>query len=317
MSLTVFDTDGDTSTKTKVDYITVDDDLTPIADFTSDFQTVIADDIIQFTFTGEEGNSPTTFWWDFGDGSTSEERDPAYQYFDSGFYTITLTVSDIDGDEHTKTKFDYIEVLEDLFPYTDFFADPTEAYTGDLIQFSFIGEEGNGPAEFYWEFGDGSTSTEQNPTHSYNEARIYSVILTVTDIDGDVDAREIVDYITIEENIIPLANFTANLTDVVIKQIISFNFTGEAGNSPTEFYWDFGDGTTSSEENPTHQYGESGIYNVSLTITDANGEMDTLIKEEYIKVEKGFPTMILLGSAGGAIALISTGVFVSKKRNLS
>ncbi|MHA1475810.1 MAG: hypothetical protein ACTSQ5_11575, partial [Promethearchaeota archaeon] len=68
--------------------------------------------------------------------------------------TISLTVVDIDNDESTVTKFDYIEVLEDLFPFTHFMADPTEAYTGDLIQFTFLGNEGNSPAEFYWEFGD-------------------------------------------------------------------------------------------------------------------------------------------------------------------
>jgi len=317
VSLTVVDTDLDESTVTKVDYITVEDDLEPIADFTSDFQTVISDDIIQFTFTGEEGNGPATFWWDFGDGSTSEDRDPIYQYYDPGFYTISLTVVDIDNDESTVTKFDYIEVLEDLFPFTHFMADPTEAYTGDLIQFTFLGNEGNSPAEFYWEFGDGSTSTEQNPSHLYSESGVFSVILTVTDIDGDVDAIEFVNYITIEENLLPIADFSADLTNVVVGDLIQFSFEGTYGNDPNEFYWDFGDGTTSSEENPSHQYDEPGIYTVNLTIIDSNGDENEVIKVEYIIVEDEFPMMIALGGAVGAIALISTGVFISKRRALS
>lgn len=315
ISLTVNDTDGDTSTETKIDYITVDDDLSPIADFASDFQTVIADDIIQFTFTGEEGNSPATFWWDFGDGSTSEERDPSYQYYDPGFYTISLTVNDIDGDEHTETKFDYIEVLEDLFPFTHFMADPTEAYTGDLIQFTFLGDEGNGPAEFYWEFGDGSTSTEQNPTHIYSEAGIFSVILTVTDMDGDIDAIEFVNYITIEENILPIADF---YVDDMVGDSLQFKFNGTYGNDPCEFYWDFGDGTSSSEENPLHQYDEPGYYTVSLTIIDSNRDEDIEIKVDYINVEDDQVSMaIYLGGAFLLIGVTSTGVFISKRRSLS
>ena len=287
VSLTVIDTDGDESTETKVDYVTVDDDLMPIADFTSDFQTVIADDIIQFTFTGEEGNSPTTFWWDFGDGSTSEERNPNYQYFDAGFYTISLTVKDIDGEEHTETKFDYIEVLEDIFPFTHFFADPTEAYTGELIQFTFLGEEGNGPSEFFYEFGDGSTSTEQNPTYSYSEAGIYSVILTVTDMDGDVDTLELINYISIEENLLPVADFIADLTDTVTGEIIQFSFIGEEGNGPLDFFWDFGDGSDLSREGyPTHSYSESGIYSINLTIMDINGDFDSLVFPNYITIEE-------------------------------
>ncbi len=317
VSLTVVDTDGDESTETKVDYITVDDDLLPIADFTSDLQTVIGDDIIQFTFTGENGNSPTEFLWDFGDGGTSEEQDPYYQYYDPGFYTITLTVKDSDEDEHTEIKFDYIEVLEDLLPRSDFIVDTTEAYTGELIQFSFMGEEGNEPSEFFYEFGDGSTSIEQNPTHSYSEAGIYSVILTVTDIDGDIDALEFVDYISIDENILPIADFSADSTDVFVDELLQFLFNGTYGNDPNEFYWDFGDGTTSSEENPSHQYNEPGNYNVSLTITDIDGDIDTLEIIDYIKVEKEqieIPMVIYMGGAVGAIAVISTGVILSKRR---
>ncbi len=320
VSLTVVDTDGDESTETKVDYITVDDDLTPIAEFTSDFQIVVSDEIIQFTFTGEEGNSPAEFWWDFGDGSTSEDRDPYYQYYDSGFYTISLTVNDTDGDGHTETKFDYIEVLEDIFPLSDFSADLTEAYTEEIIQFSFMGEEGNGPSEYLYEFGDGSTSSDQNPTHSYSDAGIYSVILTVTDIDGDVDVLELVDYIIIEENILPIADFYVDSTNIFVGELIQFSFNGTYGNDLNEFYWDFGDGSVSYEENPLHQYDAPGIYTVSLTIKDSNGDEGIESKVDYIKIEEvinqqtEFPTGAVIGGASAAILLISAGVFVSKKR---
>jgi len=104
---------------------------------------------------------------------------------------------------------------------------------------------------------------------------------------------------------------------VFVGEFIQFSFEGTYGNEPNKFYWDFGDGTTSSEENPSHQYNEQGKFTVNLTIIDSNGNEHSVSKVGYIKVETEFPMMIALGGAVGAIALISTGVFISKRRALS
>lgn len=82
----------------------------------------------------------------------------------------------------------------------------------------------------------------------------------------------------------PIADFSANKTNVAINETVSFS--DESSFAPTSWAWDFGDGTTSTEQNPTHSYAEVGTYTVQLTVENENGS-DTEIKENYITVEQG------------------------------
>ena len=83
---------------------------------------------------------------------------------------------------------------------------------------------------------------------------------------------------------LPIADFSANKTNAAINETITFT-DGSAFN-PTSWLWDFGDGETSTEQNPTHAYAEAGTYTVQLTVENENGS-DTEIKENYITVEQG------------------------------
>ncbi len=83
---------------------------------------------------------------------------------------------------------------------------------------------------------------------------------------------------------LPIADFSANKTNAAINETITFT-DGSAFN-PTSWHWDFGDGETSTEQNPTHAYAEAGTYTVQLTVENENGS-DTEIKENYITVEQG------------------------------
>ena len=82
----------------------------------------------------------------------------------------------------------------------------------------------------------------------------------------------------------PIADFSANKTTVAINETVSFS--DESSFAPTSWAWDFGDGTTSTEQNPTHSYAEVGTYTVQVTVENENGS-DTEIKENYITVEQG------------------------------
>lgn len=82
----------------------------------------------------------------------------------------------------------------------------------------------------------------------------------------------------------PIADFSASKTTVAINETVSFS--DESSFAPTSWAWDFGDGTTSTEQNPTHSYAEVGTYTVQLTVENENGS-DTEIKENYITVEQG------------------------------
>ena len=83
---------------------------------------------------------------------------------------------------------------------------------------------------------------------------------------------------------LPIANFSASTTNAAVNETITF--TDESAFSPTSWLWDFGDGTTSEEQNPTHSYSAIGTYTVQLTVENENGS-DTEIKENYITIEQG------------------------------
>jgi PGF-pre-PGF domain-containing protein len=117
-----------------------------------------------------------------------------------------------------------------------------------------------------WNFGDGSTSTDQNATHTYVTAGTYNVSLNATN-EGGSNVSTQLSYITAA--VIPVANFTANVTSGAVP--LSVNFTDTSTNAPTSWSWSFGDGNTSTDQNPTHTYVSAGTYTVSLNATNVGG----------------------------------------------
>jgi PKD repeat protein len=135
---------------------------------------------------------------------------------------------------------------------------------------------------WYWNFGDGASSTEQNPTHEFADAGVYDVTLTITD--GSLsDALTKADYITTQGAL--EADFVGYPNDIDPGQAIVFEplLSGTAN----QFFWDFGDGQTSVERNPIHVYNSVGLYDVSLTVRlqlDGCDQQDVVVKSEYVKV---------------------------------
>jgi len=117
---------------------------------------------------------------------------------------------------------------------------------------------------YLWDFGDGNTSTEENPIHTYSEEGTYTVCLTVINSDEieDTSCEEIT--VTAAEVGAAQASFTYLLSQNEV------TFSNNSSNSE-EYAWDFGDGNTSTEENPTHAYAASGFYNVCLTASNSGG----------------------------------------------
>jgi gliding motility-associated-like protein len=128
-----------------------------------------------------------------------------------------------------------------------------------------------------WDFGDNTTSTEQNPKHAYTITNDYMVHLTVTDYSGCANTSPGKNVHIIAR---PVANFT-NSTPACIGQTIVFNSaTSQGGEGVINTWtWDFGDSTTSTDQNPTHTYTNSGSYTVKLTVATVGGCVsDTLTK---------------------------------------
>lgn len=242
----------------------------PIVDFFADItNTSISGDV---NFTDISLNNPTSWFWEFGDGNTSNQQNPTHTYNSIGNYSVTLTAYNNDG-SNALTKTNYITVLST--PIANFSADPS--YSAISTPIDFIDNSMNSPLNWSWDFGDGNTSVLQNPSHSYSSIGSYSVSLTVSNNDGsDTMIKE--DFISILP--LPVAEFTASPTTVSIDESISF--IDNSLNAET-WLWEFGDGATSILQNPTHSYSDPGVYSIKLIVDNSVG-IDSLQKNGYIQV---------------------------------
>lgn len=233
---------------------------TPVADFISDITSGTKP--LSVSFTDDSTNSPTSWLWNFGDGNTSTDQNPTNIYLNSGVYSVSLKATNAYG-EDTETKTDYIEVFG-LSPIADFTSDVTSG--ADSLTVNFTDLSTNSPTSWLWDFGDGNTSASQNPTHSYSSAGHFTVTLTATNGDGsNTDIKS--NYIFVGKanfSASPLsgyANLTVQFTDLSI-------FKDPTSITIKTWLWNFGDGGTSTEQNPTHIYTTPGKYSVTLTITE-------------------------------------------------
>ena len=132
-----------------------------------------------------------------------------------------------------------------------------------------------------WDFGDGESSTEQNPVYTYATNGIYTVTLTVSDgTDTDEDSKDI----TIGTP--PTAGIIAPEGNITVNTTAQFTDNSTMGNSNiTSWIWNFGDGDTSTEQNPTHNYTAADTYYVTLTVSDDYGLTDLAIVEVTVVEE--------------------------------
>jgi PKD repeat protein len=151
-------------------------------------------------------------------------------------------------------------------PVADFFTNTQSGSAPLLVSFSDR-SRGSLPLNYIWDFGDGSTSSEQNPTHAYTGNGRYTVSLTVTNKYG-TDKKTVPAFISIGD--IPAASFFAAPVQGTIPLLVTF--TDSSGAGITSWRWDFGDGGTSSVQNPSHTYTKTGSYTVVLDTTNRYGD---------------------------------------------
>jgi gliding motility-associated-like protein len=191
--------------------------------------------------------------WSFGDGGASQQQQPGtHTYSTWGAFTITLVVS---GTACSDTATQVITITPPL---------PTASFLGQgegcaPLTVSFTNTSLQG-LTYQWSFGDGGTSTADNPTYIYNVPGTYSVTLTAFGIGGSVNTFTKVDSVVVR----PRANafFVLQPTNVVVptQPVFTYNLSANAD----QFTWDFGDGTISNAFNPTHYYQQAGTFDVML-----------------------------------------------------
>ncbi len=257
--------------------------LTPVVSFIANETSGIAP--LPVTFGGDATRPQTSWLWDFGDGTTSTEQNPVHIYNEAGIFTVTLTATNACGSSGYKTITDFVTVTCDPIQ-VDFRANhTTDPISGDsplLVEFYDWSTPACKLATYRWEYGDGTYDEGPNciASHTYQNPGTYSVTLTITTV-CDVYTRTKNDIITVYYNGPPVADFIGSPTSGMAP--ISVNFTDQSYGDITSWLWDFGDGTTSDLQNPSHTYTSGGNYTVSLTVTGPHGE-DTETRVSYLNV---------------------------------
>src|SRR5512136_2196581 len=222
--------------------------------------------------------SPSTRLWDFGDGSTSTEMFPLHTFNAAGKYTVRLTVKNKGGSD-TMTREDFITVNGANPPKAQFIAYPRQGTAPMTVLFLDVSQ--GSPSSRLWDFGDGTTSTDMFPLHTYVAPGKYTVKLTVTNSGGsDTLVRE--NFIIVRVGNPPKAQFTAYPQDGAAP--LAVTFLDLSRGYPSSRVWDFGDGASSTDINPVHVYEKPGKYTVTLTVTNDAGS-DTVVRHNFITVD--------------------------------
>ena len=224
-----------------------------------------------------------SYLWDFGDGNTSTEANPDYTYSIGGPYTVTLTTTSSDG-----------LVAEASTDVSPIFVDFNHSFVDTEVTFENLT---SGAMSLVWDFGDGETlewnyeDTEEddafNPVYTYLTDDTFEATLTATNFLGvQVSVSNNIEGLVLST--IPDFTFSVSTLDVV--------FT-DASILAVSHSWDFDDGNTSTEVNPSHTYAVAGTYNVTLTTTNSAGESRSTTKPVPVGgIEATFAAMILNGS---------------------
>jgi len=309
VKFTVSDNDGDITTDTIT--VTVDEriiDVEPVASISSPELTVMITQggFIDFNGTVSSGNAPLTHSWDFDSSGIplSNEEDPGRIMFSkTGTYTVTYTVTDDDGDVSRDTVVVTV-LVPDINPIADI-SGPSSNVTitqGGSVSFQATVINGNAPYTHAWNFGSSGVTarTVEDPgTLTFSSVGIYNVIYTVTDSDGDVSssARTVT---VVEPDTNPTAVISSPESSVTIVQSgsVDFQSTVTGGNAPYTHSWNFGSSGIDRKtvEDPGRLvFASSGVFTVTYTATDMDGDVSSVIRTVTVLVPDTKPTASMTG----------------------
>jgi gliding motility-associated-like protein len=224
-------------------------------------------------FTDLSTGNPTAWLWDFGNGNTSTLRNPTATYFTPGTYNVSLRVTNASG-TNILVRPAYITVYEP--PVVNFSGNSTSGCYPKTVQFTDLSTPGigNTNVSWQWDFGDGNTSTQQNPVAVYSSSGSFTVTLRVTNDKGCIKTFTRPNYIVINGGVEGAFTHTQ---PSVCRVPTTINFTNNTtGPGTISYQWNFGDGNNSSATSPSHTYTTAGTYIVTLIATSSLGCTDTV-----------------------------------------
>lgn len=246
--------------------------IQPNAAFSATPRDVCAETAVTFTDLSTPSVDINGWLWDFGDGGTSILQNPEHTYTDTGYFPIMLIAFN-NGCPDTLIVPDYIHVL----PPIAIFSVSSACSTKLTRTFT---DRSIGADTWFWDFGDGNTSAIPSPVHTYSTPGIYVVSLTVHNNITGCNYTKSVNVKIIDER----ANFTANTTIICRTNTVTFTALGNTLANVASYRWSFGDNTIGSNATIVKRFNTSGIFTVSLIVTDINGCKDTMVRPQYIEV---------------------------------
>ncbi|UKN00747.1 PKD domain-containing protein [Paracrocinitomix mangrovi] len=208
---------------------------------------------------------------DFGDGTGANDNSVYHSYDSPGTYPVSATIQNACG--NSITLYDTISVQNNLpINLNNLYANawPSPACPGTEIEF----DAAWGYQSYQWNFGDGTTSTNQNADHIYNSTGIYNVDVLITNGCGNQGTATV--SVDIQDNL-PITNIYFEVSNDTICPGNNVSFMVDDGNdNGYSIYWDLGDGTTSTNFGVSHSYDNVGVYPISLTLTNGCGNDSTI-----------------------------------------
>jgi PKD repeat protein len=244
-------------------------------------------------FTDQSSGTVVSWDWDFGNGNTSNVHNPSFVFDSSGTNNVTLIVTALNGCKDTLTK----PVSVNPAPFADFLAD--DVCQVDTVYFldQSTATSPDFIVSYQWDFGDAGSSTLQNPTHIYPTFGSYLVTLIVESSSGCSDTIQ--NVVTVSPS--PIANFSMDNNLVSTEQTANFSdLSSGSGNIPDTIQiiswdWDFyyesnGIDSSSSLQNPSFLYSDTGQYIVQLIVTNEYNCTDTVYNDITVHLEPLVPS---------------------------
>ncbi|MCE1189774.1 MAG: PKD domain-containing protein, partial [Ignavibacteria bacterium] len=222
----------------------------------------------------------TAYDWDFGDGTTAAGVSVSHPYEKPGTYIVTLKVTD-NSATSTGTAISQLKITVNKQPYVSL--GPDIHVTKSTVEFdgSKSGDDDGKITKYEWSFGDGATSSERDPVHTYRKAGVFTVRLKVIDNTSTRNNwAEAFQKVIINAKPVAVAG-----KDQVGAPGQILSFTARESFDPdgtiNQFQWDLGDGTTSTGRDITHSYAKPGVYKVRLKVADNSSQADAVDYDEF------------------------------------
>ena len=230
-----------------------------------------------------------TAYWDFGDGGYAYGKRVVHTYNVPGTYIVTLTV--YDPARRSASASVTITVLQPSGqpPTLTLFEPQISGLTVTINGVTLPGTPGTTITRIHWIWGDGSEEDHWFPaSHTYPKAGRYPIIVTSFQSDGLSTSKSLTVIVSQEETRPPVADFTYSPSNPKVNETIQFtDMSYDPDGYIISWSWDFGDGTTSTRQNPTHSYSTKGNYRVCLTVTDNTGAKNTACKTVTVEEAQG------------------------------